>query len=225
MFSLPEEYLEFKNLFKLWGVEDYPTEDFCKSVLKLLKTKNEGKKLSPTKVELVMKLIRVVYLDLNASLKGSFLLDSDNELIPFRLVVANDSPYLTEKVHLKELKILHFCLVRYSNDIAELLDVSRLSIIIQETLQLDKPRFFESDFTNIMNQKLNSEGFLNGLVRLIREFRITYSSILQEYCGKKSTPGVFTPVYSFNSPKSLKINFVSLVHLKRKNKLDGLKTV
>jgi hypothetical protein len=81
-----------------------------------------------------------------------------------------------------------------------------LSIIIQETLQLDKPRFFESDFTNIMNQKLNSEGFLNGLVRLIKnEMRKKNSE------EKQNSKNMLTILNKIKELKDIKVKLVERI--------------
>eukprot|EP01080_Neovahlkampfia_damariscottae_P008276 gene8276-101_t len=177
LYACPEEYLEFKSLFNFFQVVDSPSEKFCKSVLKILYKKNEEKKkLSPSKIELGFKLIKIILVDLNASMNGSFLFDLKLNLVPIRRVVVNDAPYLNEKIHLGEFNILHSKLNEYSEN----LNLKRLSLLVEERLNFQNQKLFSNDFTDQINKKLKSEEFILGLTRIIKnEFRNEEKNILK----------------------------------------------
>jgi hypothetical protein len=169
IYRVPDDYFEFTKLFIHWGVKEKPTDDFCYRILKQMRMKakecDEGI-LSPTDVELCLRLIRLLVTEHASTLSGSFLVTTKQTLAPHRSVLVDDAPYLHARIETKEFDFLHPDLI----DLAQKLGLKMLSAVINEhlkTVSRETP-VHQTDATIKMTNALHQPQFTSCLMRLLR---------------------------------------------------------
>jgi hypothetical protein len=169
IYKVPDDYFEFTKLFAHWGVEEKPSVTFCNMILKTMREKckeAEVEVLTPTEVELCLKIIRLLVSEHGSTLQGSFLVTTKRVLAPHRSVLVDDAPYLRQRINVDEFDLLHQDL----SDLASKLALKTISSVITEqlkTITRETP-IYQTEITNTMTNALKMKQFTPSLARLLR---------------------------------------------------------
>ncbi|KAL9647985.1 hypothetical protein ABK040_016676 [Willaertia magna] len=125
--------------------------------------------LNDLEINLSLKIIKLLIEEYQESLEGSFLLNSNNELIPHRFIVINDSPFLYQNI---KKNIFHFL----SNQLIEYIDqlqLKTLSSLVHEQLDItvdnNNLNLLNNNNQNSLNNNLNNVVMLSNEKKEMKE--------------------------------------------------------